>query len=361
MFSYGVVVGGSVTNDFAPIFSAQHPTIPSFFPVRKGLIGGATVEYSWTKEFSIEVSALNRLLHATGRVVEPDGSIFAESTFPVTTWQFPVLAKYALPLASARPFFEAGPSFRTAGNLNGQDPSDLGVTAGVGVEWQFKKWAISPTLRYTRWQKDPSTKPDQIEALISLRHRADDDERPFGENLSVGVLLGTTLTPDFRARAFSAEVGPDDPLYPPGAVEFRFLRGPTTMLAGPTIEARLSNAISLEAGALYRKLRQKTEIVASDGRARTQCCGDSDIWEIPVLAKYRLDRSQVKPFVGAGPTFRTFGASDDPHFGLGVAAGFALYAKGVKVAPQVRYTRWATNAFRTKPADQVQVLLGVSF
>ena len=74
---------------------------------------------------------------------------FAPNT--VVTWQFPVLVKYKFPLGRLSPFLEGGPSFRSAGNLNRSDPSHVGVSAGVGVEAQWRRLRIAPRVRYTRW------------------------------------------------------------------------------------------------------------------------------------------------------------------------------------------------------------------
>jgi hypothetical protein len=72
----------------------------------------------------------------------------------VLSWDFPVLAKYHLAKLGRAPFVEAGPSFRVAGNLNGYNPSHVGVTAGAGAEIR-KGWALlSTALRYTRWTED---------------------------------------------------------------------------------------------------------------------------------------------------------------------------------------------------------------
>ena len=57
------------------------------------------------------------------------------------------------------PFAEAGPSFRLAGNLNGYNPSHYGITAGGGVETRTRGVLLSPTLRYTRWERDTPTYP----------------------------------------------------------------------------------------------------------------------------------------------------------------------------------------------------------
>src|SRR5262249_51881027 len=74
--------------------------------------------------------------------------------FTVVTWQFPVLAKYRWPRGEWAPFAEAGPSFRLAGNLNGYNPSRVGITLGGGIERLIHGVRLAPALRYTRWKRD---------------------------------------------------------------------------------------------------------------------------------------------------------------------------------------------------------------
>lgn len=72
-------------------------------------------------------------LHSTFAGIEPDGTLNSISPSPVVTWEFPVLAKYRFSEGRFRPFIEAGPEFRTTGNLN-FSPSRYGGTAGFGIE-----------------------------------------------------------------------------------------------------------------------------------------------------------------------------------------------------------------------------------
>ena len=98
------------------------------------------------------------------------------SEFTVLTWQFPVLAKYHfLPQSHVQRVIEGGPSFRLSGNTNSYNPSLFGVTAGIGLETNYRVMKISPVLRYTHWTPDPvrnwlseRTKPNQIEFLVSF-------------------------------------------------------------------------------------------------------------------------------------------------------------------------------------------------
>ena len=93
----------------------------------------------------------------------------------VVTWEFPVLVKYRFQLPLVKPFLDAGPAFRTSGNLSHTNPSHHGFTAGLGVEAHLWKLKIAPQFRYLRWARDQqvpmfglSTVTDQIEFLTAI-------------------------------------------------------------------------------------------------------------------------------------------------------------------------------------------------
>lgn len=109
------------------------------------------VELHLPLHWSVEVDGLYRTLHFTTAGVEPNGTLNSVSPSPIVTWEFPVLVKYRFQFPKVKPFVEAGPSFRTAGNLNGTEPSHRGVTGGFGVEMHSHGLAIAPVLRYTHW------------------------------------------------------------------------------------------------------------------------------------------------------------------------------------------------------------------
>jgi hypothetical protein len=131
----GAVGGFGITGAF--------PAKDGYASVRSKFVG-VIAESNLSKSLSLEVDALyhplslSEMQHAT-----------------VLTWEFPVLAKYRLPARGMRPFVEAGPAFRAAGNLSGTNPSRYGVASGAGVETRTRWLTISPTLRFTHWTADP--------------------------------------------------------------------------------------------------------------------------------------------------------------------------------------------------------------
>jgi hypothetical protein len=122
----------------------------------------------------------------------------------------------------------------------------------------------------------------------------------------------------------------------------------------------LTRSISLEIDGLYRPIRAQLVNVASPFSIVT--------WQIPVLAKFRLPyASTFQPFVEAGPSFRLSGnlnGYDPSHIGFTAGAGIETRWRALRIAPAVRYTRWATDGalreFRTLP-NQIEFLAGFSF
>jgi len=136
------------------------------------VIGFAT-SLALPKQMSVEVGALYRPLNARDISTFSNG-FSRERSFTVLTWEFPVLAKFKLPVLKTRPFVEFGPSFRASGNLNDARPSRQGITEGIGMELHKRGPAITPTLRFTHWAADPTpnakaTHPNQIDLVVGLR------------------------------------------------------------------------------------------------------------------------------------------------------------------------------------------------
>jgi len=162
-----------------PVSGAPNPSPFQRTNEEQGYIAGLALEWELNRRVSIEANGLYRPLRAHTYVpVEVPGLPRNEVGFEFTvlTWQFPILAKYRwLRESRIRPVFEAGPSLRAAGNLNGYNPSRYGFTAGGGIEIGHKGTKISPVLRYTRWARDPAgtvaslrTTPNQVELLCSI-------------------------------------------------------------------------------------------------------------------------------------------------------------------------------------------------
>lgn len=176
--SIGAVIGGYANRDFV----SHYIPISGFNSLTSisdagGYILGPAVDVHFNRRFSVGLDALYKPLHyKESATFYPDGSIgYAPAT--VVTWQFPVMARYRIPVGAATVVLEGGPSFRTAGNLNNTAPSHQGISAGAGIEGRWRALTLAPSLRYTRWAKDRNpfprsyevqTRSDQVEFLFRL-------------------------------------------------------------------------------------------------------------------------------------------------------------------------------------------------
>jgi len=172
IFSFGVTGGLGLTDGI------QNQTTDGyhFYSDSKDYVVGPMIALGLPFHLSVELDALYRPLSLDSYIALENGVNTATAHAHVTTWEFPVLAKYKFPLPIVKPFLELGPSFRTAGNLNSTSPSHYGVTLGGGVEAHLLKLKIAPEIRYTHWAPDntspavilPLTNPNQVELLVGL-------------------------------------------------------------------------------------------------------------------------------------------------------------------------------------------------
>jgi hypothetical protein len=138
-------------------------------------MAGGMAEIRLPFHLSVEVNTIYHELEFTRAGIASNGALTSVSPAPVVTWEFPVLAKFRFSRPRVKPFIEAGPTFRTAGNLNGASPSHYGASAGIGVESPLWKLRVAPQIRYSHWARDqdvtyfaPSTVRDQADFLLSI-------------------------------------------------------------------------------------------------------------------------------------------------------------------------------------------------
>ena len=152
---------------------------------------------------------------------------------------------------------------------------------------------------------------------------------------------------------------------------------------GPTFEVGLGHGLSIEVDALYKRLgySQTYSFVGENALRR----GRGNSWEFPMLAKYTFGHreSQIRPYVALGGNLRkiwsdldfasvgtptnligalprSFSFVSDLQAG-GTAAGGVLFQRGrFGIAPEFRYTRWATTNFQTN-RNQAEILVGIRF
>ena len=356
--SLGVVGGGSVTDAFQSYVPPGVDVIRLYSESKDYLIG-PMVEWRFSPHWSLEVDGLYRKLHLTEAFVEPNGLLNSVSPSPVITWEFPILAKYRLNLPRLRPFAEAGPSFRTAGNLNGTNPSHAGITAGAGVELHTAGLTFAPTVRYTHWSADGGspfinarTREDQIEMLVGVSRGSTVNVHPFGRRVSVGAILGTSLNERTSVQTFRS-------ITTNGTIISSVSTPRRGLSAGPALEFQLPGSFSVEADAIYAPLRSST-VTTVNGAASRGFVSGIVTWELPLLARYTLHTGPVAPLAEAGPSFRLPTSGLSTH-GITVGVGAQIHPGVLKIQPAVRYTRWAQNAFGESVArnDQVEITVGL--
>ena len=135
---------------------------------------GVAVEVAVRDRLSIEVDGLYRPLNSQDVMDVTSLGFTRTNKFTVLTWEFPILAKYRMPIRNTTTFFELGPALRASGNLNNSNPSRYGAAAGFGLEIRAGRMTISPTMRFTRWAADQSsasmaTHRNQAELLFGFR------------------------------------------------------------------------------------------------------------------------------------------------------------------------------------------------
>lgn len=361
--SFGVLAGGYTSSDF----DSKYVTHPGFLPdiVRSGSGGyiiGPFVAVRLFQHLSLGVEALYKPLHYSAAASFLNGVPIGFARAAVVTWQFPILARYKFPLGRVNPFLEGGPSFRTAGNLNSSDPSHVGVSAGVGVETEWRRFRVAPRVRYTRWANDSRfadvrTRADQLEFLLGIGYDGSSNVHPLGRRVSIGAVIGANL-PDQSHTATEAT--------------YQATWGPRRLVLGPLVELSLTPRFSVEGNALSRSSGITTRVTTGPGQVWKSASSWADPWEFPLLVKYRLSTGSYRPFLALGPSFRLskeIAGAWLSNYGAAAGVGLEMRMKRIRIAPALRYTHWGPDRSRVLdgPADsgvsrnQVQLLVGISF
>jgi hypothetical protein len=179
--------------------------------------------------------------------------------------------------------------------------------------------------------------------------------------LSVGVKGGVPLTSTIQSRSLTQVLAtvPSEFFSFTEAVTTNTSGGARTLLLGPTLEVRLPLGLSVEADALYRQIHlgtlQTTNTLSRVGSVTFPITGTSsrfNLWEFPVLAKYRLPVPLLKPYLEAGPSFRAVSASLAEHMsGNGITAGIGVetHVGPMRISREVRFTHWGGDGANSNP------------
>jgi len=166
---FDTLVVNPATGMLTPATGTQTENISRTSPVF-----GVALELAVNDRLSIEFDGLYRPLNSQDFTDTASLGFTRSVNFTVLTWEFPILAKYRVPIRSTTPFFELGPALRASGNLNGANPSRYGIASGLGLEIHAGRFTIAPTLRFTRWAADQSagsmaTHRNQAELVFGFR------------------------------------------------------------------------------------------------------------------------------------------------------------------------------------------------
>jgi hypothetical protein len=186
--------------------------------------------------------------------------------------------------------------------------------------------------------------------------------------LSAGLKAGVPLTETFDFIS-------SDP-------RTRFFSSTKRYLIGPTFELNLPAGLSVEFDALFRKFSYDRTDLIDVALGNYSASGNQ--WEFPLLLKYKFPGVLARPYIAAGPTLNHFssitvvgstllGRTTPQELkkraiaGAVVGAGIQVHAIVLKISPEIRYTRWGSDAFSdvrglfSTNRNQAEFLIGITF
>jgi len=162
LFSYGVKAGVPL-NNFLDAARSQHF---AFNANTNRYIVGPTAELHLPFGLGVEVDILYRHFDYNGSGTLVD--VIANSRTTGNAWEFPLLAKYRIPMKIVHPYVDAGVAWDTLSGLtqaitrnsittSTSSPAELNTTAtrglvmGAGLSVKLLMVHVSPEIRITRW------------------------------------------------------------------------------------------------------------------------------------------------------------------------------------------------------------------
>jgi hypothetical protein len=169
--------------------------------------------------------------------------------------------------------------------------------------------------------------------------------QPVGVGLKAGVPLTDALS-----------VQPSNAL--------QYVQDTHRYVIGPFVELRLPLNFAVEVDALYRSYEFRSLLSSVSANS----------WEFPVLAKYKLLKGPVNPYIEGGVALsRVTGLKSvielnhRANYGVVLGAGLDIKLLVVRISPEIRYDGWAFRNFDTVTGalrsnrNQALVLVGISF
>lgn len=184
--------------------------------------------------------------------------------------------------------------------------------------------------------------------------------------VSVGAIGGGRVTDDVSSYTGRATELPQSRFYDVGA----------------QVEIGLNHGFAVEVDALYHRLGFFSAFSETTSYFTRHERDNS--WEFPVLLKYKLRLWAPNPLVEAGVAPRTISGRDvntvqdtyivigppstaispvgySPGAGFIAGGGLQFNLGHLSLAPQLRYTRWATTQFSGATQNQLDLLVGISW
>jgi hypothetical protein len=343
---------------------------------------------------AVEADALYRPMNAKSQsqtlllLGSLTGPVFSNK---IDTWEFPVLAKYRLPVLAIKPYIEAGPSFRTVGASLAGKISGTGVAAGIGLDMRAGPLRIAPEVRYTYWGSDGNYSSvyhavsfqNQLEFLVGLSAAPRGSSGKYHMNsgwtkyLSMGVRGGLPFSNTINGGEFGrvtytpSSCGDFTPTNCSSSqATVQTYTAARDYLVGPSVEIHLPLRIAVEADGLYGAVNA---VVPSGTGLAGFLLGAPSFpnhsfrsWQFPVVLKYKLRAPIVAPYLDAGPTIRTLSSPLNGYLsslGLTAGVGAEIPAWKVRIAPEVRFVHWGNDSSNTpifygSRRNQAQFLVG---
>jgi hypothetical protein len=167
--------------------------------------------------------------------------------------------------------------------------------------------------------------------------------------LSFGLKGGVPLTTAFETAARQ---------------DIRYLSETRRYTIGGAVELRFPLGLGAEFDLLYKRLNY--DVTQTSGSDVLEGTTSANSWEFPLLFKLRSPGILLRPYLTAGPTFRrlsdvrqfvlrnggsgteTIPAELRDEFSRGFAIGGGLeIGRRVRLAPEIRYTRWGDVNFQS--------------
>jgi hypothetical protein len=131
---------------------------------------------------------------------------------------------------------------------------------------------------------------------------------------------------------------------------------------GPSLELRLPFGFGVELDALYEHSLYNSVL------------NGGNTWQFPLLAKYKLLKGPVRPFIDGGVSFSHITDLQEipdlnhrNNFGIVLGAGLDLKLLVVHITPEIRYNGWTLKNIQSVPGffesnqNQATLLVGFGF